>query len=53
MSYDPTSTEGVPEHGRERLAQMKAAGWSLEQMADEFGCDPSTVSLRLLRHGLR
>ena len=23
MSYDPTSTEGVPEHGRERLAQMR------------------------------
>ncbi len=23
MSYDPTSTEGVPEHGRERLAQMQ------------------------------
>jgi len=25
--YDPTSTAGVPEHGRERLEKMKAAGF--------------------------
>ena len=23
MSYDPTSTEGVPEHGRERLKRLR------------------------------
>src|SRR4030081_930138 len=26
MSYDPTSTAGIPEHGRERLQRMKAGG---------------------------
>jgi lambda repressor-like predicted transcriptional regulator len=37
----------------ERLAEMKSEGWTLKEMATEFGCHPSTVSLRLLRHGLR
>src|SRR5579884_3102556 len=29
MSYDPRSTEGIPEHGRERLRRMHADGRQL------------------------
>jgi uncharacterized protein YbjQ (UPF0145 family) len=36
MSYDPTSTEGVPEHGRERLAQMKAGFFTSDLTVNEF-----------------
>ena len=36
MSYDPTSTEGVPEHGRERLAQMKAGFFTSDLSVNEF-----------------
>jgi uncharacterized protein YbjQ (UPF0145 family) len=36
MSYDPTSTEGVPEHGRERLAQMKAGLFTSDLSVNEF-----------------
>jgi hypothetical protein len=37
----------------ERLAEMVADGWTLVEMAGEFGCHFSTVSLRLRRLGLR
>ena len=36
MSYDPTSTEGVPEHGRERLAQMKGGLFTSDLSVNEF-----------------
>src|SRR5579859_6900698 len=36
MSYDPTSTEGVPEHGRERLAQMKGGFFTSDLSVNEF-----------------
>jgi uncharacterized protein YbjQ (UPF0145 family) len=36
MSYDPTSTEGVPAHGRERLAQMKAGFFTSDLSVNEF-----------------
>src|SRR6266567_9325235 len=36
MSYDPTSTEGVPKHGRERLAQMKAGFFTSDLSVNEF-----------------
>ena len=36
MSYDPTSTEGVPEYGRERLAQMKAGFFTSDLSVNEF-----------------
>ena len=36
MSYDPTSTEGVPEHGRERLAQMKRGLFTSDLSVNEF-----------------
>jgi uncharacterized protein YbjQ (UPF0145 family) len=35
--YDPTSTAGVPEHGRERLEKMKAAGFFTSDLSvNEF-----------------
>lgn len=36
MSYDPTSTEGVPEHGRERLAQMQGGLFTSDLSVNEF-----------------
>jgi uncharacterized protein YbjQ (UPF0145 family) len=36
MSYDPTSTEGVPEHGRERLAQMQSGFFTSDLSVNEF-----------------
>ena len=36
MSYDPTSTEGVPEHGRERLARMSAGFFTSDLSVNEF-----------------
>jgi uncharacterized protein YbjQ (UPF0145 family) len=36
MSYDPTSTEGVPEHGRERIAQMKKGFFTSDLSVNEF-----------------
>src|SRR5438045_3829832 len=36
MSYDPTSTEGVPEHGRERLAQLKGNFFTSDLSVNEF-----------------
>jgi hypothetical protein len=37
MSYDPTSTEGVPEHGRERLAQLQGGGFFTSDLSvNEF-----------------
>src|ERR1700674_2308606 len=36
MSYDPTSTEGVPEHGRERLAQMQGGFFTSDLSVNEF-----------------
>src|SRR5437879_44860 len=36
MSYDPTSTEGVPEHGRERLAQMRGGFFTSDLSVNEF-----------------
>ena len=36
MSYDPTSTEGVPEHGRERLAQLKGGFFTSDLSVNEF-----------------
>lgn len=36
MSYDPTSTEGVPEHGRERLAQMQKGFFTSDLSVNEF-----------------
>src|SRR4029077_18056475 len=36
MSYDPTSTEGVPEHGRERLAQMQRGFFTSDLSVNEF-----------------
>jgi uncharacterized protein YbjQ (UPF0145 family) len=35
-SYDPTSLEGVPEHGRERLAQMKRGLFTSDLSVNEF-----------------
>jgi len=35
-SYDPTSTEGVPVHGRERLAQMKRGLFTSDLSVNEF-----------------
>jgi hypothetical protein len=48
----------APAHRRyamppERLAEMKAEGWTQAEMAAEFWCHCSTVSLRLARLGLR
>ena len=35
--YDPTSTAGVPEHGRERLERMKGAGFFTSDLSvNEF-----------------
>ena len=36
MSYDPTSTEGVPEHGRERLAPLKGGFFTSDLSVNEF-----------------
>jgi uncharacterized protein YbjQ (UPF0145 family) len=36
MSYDRTSTEGVPEHGRERLAQMRGGFFTSDLSVNEF-----------------
>ena len=36
MSYDPTSTEGVPEHGRERLAEMRSGFFTSDLSVNEF-----------------
>src|SRR2546427_11026720 len=36
MSYDPTSTEGVPAHGRERLAQMRGGFFTSDLSVNEF-----------------
>src|SRR5437899_804726 len=36
MSYDPTSTVGVPEHGRERLAQMRGGFFTSDLSVNEF-----------------
>ena len=36
MSYDPNSTEGVPEHGRERLAQMRGGFFTSDLSVNEF-----------------
>src|SRR5438477_577837 len=36
MSYDPTSTAGVPEHGRERLARMKRGLFTSDLSVNEF-----------------
>src|SRR5437899_562230 len=36
MSYDPTSTEGVPEHGRERLAQLRGGFFTSDLSVNEF-----------------
>ena len=34
MSYDPSSTEGVPEHGRERLAQMRGGFFTVRPVGE-------------------
>ena len=36
MSYDPTSLEGVPEHGRERLAQLRGGFFTSDLSVNEF-----------------
>src|SRR5437879_11529506 len=36
MSYDPTSPDGVPEHGRERLAQMRGGFFTSDLSVNEF-----------------
>src|SRR5437660_11042017 len=36
MSYDPTSTEGVPEHGRERLERMRGGFFTSDLSVNEF-----------------
>jgi uncharacterized protein YbjQ (UPF0145 family) len=36
MSYDPTSREGVPEHGRERLAQNRRGLFTSDLSVNEF-----------------
>jgi uncharacterized protein YbjQ (UPF0145 family) len=36
MSYDPTSTEGLTEHGRERLARMKKGLFTSDLSVNEF-----------------
>src|ERR1700692_249282 len=36
MSYDPTSTERVPGHGRERLAQMQKGFFTSDLSVNEF-----------------
>jgi uncharacterized protein YbjQ (UPF0145 family) len=36
MSYDRTSTEGVPEHGRERLARMRGGFFTSDLSVNEF-----------------
>jgi uncharacterized protein YbjQ (UPF0145 family) len=36
MSYDATSVEGVPEHGRERLAQMRGGLFTSDLSVNEF-----------------
>jgi uncharacterized protein YbjQ (UPF0145 family) len=36
LSYDPTSTEGVPEHGRERLARMRGGFFTSDLSVNEF-----------------
>jgi uncharacterized protein YbjQ (UPF0145 family) len=36
MSYDPNSLAGVPEHGRERLAQMKRGLFTSDLSVNEF-----------------
>ncbi|HEY4346495.1 MAG TPA: heavy metal-binding domain-containing protein [Gaiellaceae bacterium] len=47
QQYDPASTEGVPEHGKERLQKMKAAGFFTSDLSvnefllvKEAGFDP-------------
>jgi uncharacterized protein YbjQ (UPF0145 family) len=42
MSYDPTSTEGLTQHGRERLAQMRGGGF--------FTSDLSVNEFLLVKH---
>ena len=36
MAYDPNSLAGVPEHGRERIAQMKRGLFTSDLSVDEF-----------------
>jgi uncharacterized protein YbjQ (UPF0145 family) len=36
MSYDPESLAGVPEHGRERMAELKRGIFSSDLSVDEF-----------------
>jgi uncharacterized protein YbjQ (UPF0145 family) len=36
MSYDPTSTEGLPEHSRERLAAMRGGFFTSDLSVSEF-----------------
>jgi uncharacterized protein YbjQ (UPF0145 family) len=36
MSYDPTSTEGLPEHGRRRLAEMRGGFFTSDLSVNEF-----------------
>jgi uncharacterized protein YbjQ (UPF0145 family) len=36
MSYDPTSLEGVPEHGRQRVEEMKRGLFTSDLSVDEF-----------------
>jgi uncharacterized protein YbjQ (UPF0145 family) len=36
VSYDPTSLEGVPEHGRERLAQLRGGFFTSDLSVNEF-----------------
>jgi uncharacterized protein YbjQ (UPF0145 family) len=36
MSYDPNSLAGVPEHGRERVAEMKRGLFTSDLSVDEF-----------------
>src|SRR5205823_3905525 len=37
MSYDPTSTEGLTQHGRERLEQMRGGGFFTSDLSvNEF-----------------
>jgi uncharacterized protein YbjQ (UPF0145 family) len=36
VSYDPTSMEGVPEHGRERLAQLRGGLFTSDLSVNEF-----------------
>jgi uncharacterized protein YbjQ (UPF0145 family) len=36
VTYDPTSLEGVPEHGRERLAQLRGGFFTSDLSVNEF-----------------